>query len=127
MPFHYNAVGVLTSAGRVLLGGLFVVAGFHHLSMLPRMVDALHARGVPFPRLSLAMATAFQITAGVLLMLGLLVPPAALGLVVFTFSASVTRMNFWDLEGVMRDAAIRGWQSNLAIIGGLLIAAAQAL
>jgi putative oxidoreductase len=111
----------------MLLGGLFVVAGIRHLSMLPRLSTVLRTRGVPRPRLCLAVGTAFQIAAGGLLMFGLLVPPAAFALVVFTIVASVTMMNFWDLQGEMREAAIRGWQSNLAIIGGLLIAAAQAI
>jgi putative oxidoreductase len=33
-------------------------------------------------------------------------------------------LNFWDQEGPARQAALTGFQTNLAIIGGLLIAAA---
>lgn len=36
-------------------------------------------------------------------------------------------LNFWDMEGPAREAARNVWQSNLAIIGGLLIAAAHAI
>lgn len=127
MSFHGEAAFLLGCAGRGLLGGLFVVAGIRHLLIPPGLSAVLRSRGVPRPRLALTAGTAFQIGAGGLLMFGQLVLPAAFGLVVFTLVASVTMMNFWDLQGETRDAAIRGWQSNLAIVGGLLIAAAQAI
>jgi putative oxidoreductase len=113
--------------GRVFLGGLFVVGGIHHFFMLPPVTAALAARGVPFARVALIGASLFQALAGLLVMLGLWVAPAAIGLVVFTVVASVLLLNFWDMEGPARAAARTSWQSNLAIIGGLLIAAAQAL
>ena len=75
----------------------------------------------------LLVGSAFQFVAGLLLILGLFVAPAALGLVLFTFAASAMLLNFWDLEGPAREAAINVWQSNLAIVGGLLIAAAHAM
>jgi putative oxidoreductase len=34
--------------------------------------------------------------------------------------------NFWDMKGAEREAMKNVWLSNLAIIGGLLIAASQA-
>ena len=118
---------LLNVVGRVLLGGLFVVGGVHHFFILAPVTAALAARGVPLPRVALIMASLFQILAGLLLMLGLWVAMAAIGLVSFTLVASFLLLNFWDLEGSARDAAKTGFQSNLAIIGGLLIAASQAL
>ena len=118
---------LLRIVGRVLLGGLFVFGGIHHFFILPSVTAALAARGVPMPRVALIAASLFQALAGLLLMLGLYVAPAAIGLVVFTLAASFLLLNFWDMEGPARDAAKTGCQTNLAIIGGLLIAAAQAL
>jgi putative oxidoreductase len=111
--------------GRVLLGGLFVVGGMRHFWIFAGVAQAIGARGLPFPKLVLALGTAFEIVAGLLLILGLWVPLAALGLVAFTVLASVMLVNFWDMEGAARDNAINVWQSNLAIIGGLLVAAAH--
>ena len=118
---------LLRVVGRVLLGGLFVFGGIHHFFILPAVTSALAARGVPMARVALIAASVFQTLAGLLLMLGLWMAPAAIGLVVFTLIASFLLLNFWDMEGPARDAARTGWQTNLAIIGGLLIAAAQAL
>ncbi len=117
----------LAVAGRVLLGGLFAVGGLRHFSILPMMTEMLRARGIPFPRAALLAGTIFQIVAGVTLMLGSLVTPAALGLILFTFAASVVALNFWDKEGEERTVAINGWLSNLAIVGGLMVVAAQGL
>jgi putative oxidoreductase len=118
---------LLLVAGRILLGGLFVVGGIRHFFILPMVSQAMAQRGVPAPRLVLVSGSTFEVAAGLLLMLGILVPIAATGLVIFTLAASAMMMNFWDMEGAAREAALNGWLSNLAIIGGLLIAAAQSL
>lgn len=111
------------SAGRMLLGGVFVVGGLRHLPILPAVSEAMRARGVPFPRLAMAIGTAFQIAAGGLLMAGLFVGPAALGLIIFTIAAGILALDFWNKAGPERATAINIWQSNAAIIGGLLVAA----
>ena len=115
----------LLIAGRVLLGGVFVVAGTHHFFILPGVTAAMKARGVPAARLVLITGSVFQIVAGLLLVLGAYTMWASLGLVLFTVIASIMLLNFWDMEGAARESAWNGFQANMAIIGGLLIAAAQ--
>jgi putative oxidoreductase len=113
--------------GRVLLGGLFVSGGIGHLMSLPAMARNMGTRGVPAPMLALVSGTAFEIIAGTCLMLGLFVPLAALGLIVFTIAASAMMMNFWSMSGEQRINAIDGWNSNMGVIGGLLIVIALTL
>jgi putative oxidoreductase len=55
------------------------------------------------------------------------VAASAFCLIAFTIVASVMLLNFWDMEGPMRDTAEKMWQTNLAIIGGLLIAASYSI
>lgn len=117
---------ILLIVGRVLLGGLFVYGGAHHFFIIDAILPAMKARGVPAARLVLIGGSVFQILAGVLLMLGVFAGWAALGLVLFTLIASIMLLNFWDAEGPAREASLQGFQTNIAIIGGLLIAAAQA-
>jgi putative oxidoreductase len=117
---------ILLTVGRVLLGGLFVVGGAHHFFTLLVLVSAMKARGVPAARLVLVAGSVFQIIAGLLLMFGVYAGWAALGLVLFTLVASIMFLNFWDAEGPAREAARAGFQTNVGLIGGLLIAAAQA-
>ena len=117
---------ILLTLGRILLGGLFVFGGVHHFFILDLLTEVLRKRGVPMPWLVLIAGSIFQLVAGLLLMLGLFVAPTALGLIIFTLAASVMMCNFWNMSGAERDAMQNVWLSNLAIIGGLLIAASQA-
>jgi putative oxidoreductase len=116
---------LIVLAGRILLGGVFVVAGLRHLMIVPVLAVAVAARGVPFPRAVLLAGTAFQIGAGLALVLGFLTSWAALGLILFTIVASVLLVNFWDKEGEERIALTNAFQTNIGLIGGLMISATQ--
>ena len=118
---------ILVAAGRVLLAGVFVIGGIRHFGALPPITEALRARGVPFPRAALIGASLFQIGAGLLLAAGLFVFWAAIGLIGFTLVAGYLLVNFWNQQGEARAASINIWMSNLALIGGLLVAAATEL
>ena len=114
-------------AGRILLGGIFVVAGLRHLMIVPILTGAVEARGLPFPRALVLIGTGFQIAAGLTLMHGLYITWAALGLIVFTVVASIMLVNFWDKQGEERIALANAFQTNIGLIGGLMLAAAQGL
>jgi putative oxidoreductase len=118
---------IISLLGRLLLGGLFVVAGTRHMFLIPDLTQMIAARGVPFPRAALIAGSAFQFIAGLLLVFGLLLPIAAFGLVLFTLAASVMLLNFWDMDGQPRQNTINVWLSNMAIVGGLMITAAQGM
>ena len=111
--------------GRILLGGVFVVARLRHLIIVPVLTGAVAARGVPFPRPVLLAGTGFQIVAGLALVLGFFTSWATLGLILFTMVASVLLVNFWDKEGEERIALTNAFQTNIGLIGGLMIAATQ--
>ncbi len=118
---------VLWIVGRLLLGGLFVVGGVHHFFGLGGLTQFIASRGVPAAKLVLIVGSVFQTLAGLALIVGYQAFWAAIGLVVFTLIASAMFLNFWNHEGDARANAIKGWQSNMAIVGGLLVAAAHAL
>ena len=111
---------------RILLGSLFVIGGLHHLPIFGALSGQLAQRGVPLPRLALGLSTAWQIVLGVLLMAGLWVPWAALGLIAFTVIASLLLLNFWAMEGHARAEAQNQFLTNVAVVGGLLLAAVMA-
>jgi putative oxidoreductase len=118
---------MLVVVGRALLGCLFVAGGLRHLPVFDAIAKDMAKRGVPFPHVALAAGTAFQIAAGALLILGMFVVPAALGLIVFTIAATLMMLNFWNMAGETRVWCINNWLSNIGIIGGLLLVAAQGL
>ena len=118
---------LIVLAGRILLGGVFVVAGLRHLMIVPVLSAAVAARGVPFPRAVVLAGTGFQIAAGLSLMHGFFIAWTALALILFTIVASVMLVNFWDKEGEERIALTNAFQTNIGLIGGLMIAAAHGL
>ena len=120
-------IPVLIATGRVLLGFLFVAGGLRHVILFSAIAADMKQMGFPLPRLMLAAGTTFQIAAGTLLALGVLVVPAALGLIAFTIFASVMMLPFWSMQGSNRTWAYLNWLSNVGIIGGLLLAAAEGL
>ena len=124
---HGSLQDTLWLLGRLLLGGLFVVAGIRHFFIFGAVQQSIAARGVPFARLVLIAGSAFELLTGTLLIVDVAVAYAALGLAVFTIAASVMLLNFWAMEGSARESAINAWQSNLAIVGGLLVASAHSL
>ena len=115
---------LIVLAGKILLGGVFVVAGLRHLMIVPVLATAVAARGVPFPRAAVLAGTGFQIVAGLALVLGFFATWASLGLILFTIVASFLLVNFWDKEGEERIALSNAFQTNIGLIGGLLLAAA---
>ena len=124
-PTLHNA---LVALGQLLIGGLFVYSGINHFFIAPKVVPMIAARGIPYPHLTLYAGSIFEAACGACLMLGIAIVPAALGLVVFTIAASLMLVNFWDLpQGELREMLKVAFASNAAIVGGLLLAAAQAM
>jgi putative oxidoreductase len=117
----------LLLCGRFLIGGLFVVGGVIHFFKLDLLTQIMGARGVPLPRITLIAGSVFQTAAGLLLIAGFAIVPAAFGLIVFTIAASWMFLNFWDMDGPAREGAFNAFMTNIAIIGGLLVCAASAL
>jgi putative oxidoreductase len=119
---------ILLIVGRCLLGGLFVAGGIKHFFIMDSVLDMMKARGVPHPKLVLLAGSIFQLICGLLFILGISITLAAAGLIVFTVAASVMLLNFWDLEpGPAREGLMDAFLTNIALIGGLLIAAAYSL
>jgi putative oxidoreductase len=111
--------------GRVLMGGFYVVAGAHHFLTLDPMTKLIAAQNVPAPKAILIFGSLFQSVAGLLLIAGLFQLCAAIGLIVFTLTASLMLLRFWRLDGELRRNAMTQWRCNLALIGGLLALAAE--
>jgi putative oxidoreductase len=112
--------------GRFLLGGLFVVGGIEHFSALPLLTGIMAARGVPAARIVLIVGSIWQIVLGLMLIFGVLLAPAALGLILFILIASIMFLNFWDRSGPEKVTQRNAFLSNIAIMGALLMVAAQA-
>ena len=118
---------LIDQLGRLLLGSLFVYSGFFHFSALEPVSQMMRERGVPQPRTLLILGSVYEIVLGALLIVGYFRAPAALGLALFTLTASVMMVDFWNKSDAERVAMRNAFLANIAIIGGLLITAASDL
>lgn len=121
---HIEYTTILAGIGRLLIGAYFALAGIHHFRMIPQISQAIAARGVPAAKLVLLTGSTLQIVAGVLLAAGVFVRCAAWALIVFTITASILLVDFWNKRDAARETAVGTWKTNLALIGGLLVVAA---
>ncbi|RQR54578.1 DoxX family protein [Burkholderia sp. Bp9140] len=112
---------LLAHVGYVLLGLFYVANGVVHFKHFRELSDAMSARRIPLPGISLALGSSFQIIAGIALALQADVRLSALGLAAFTIAASFIFLDFWSRTGAARTAAISTWQTNLALTGALVI------
>lgn len=112
--------------GHLLLGGLFVFAGFDHFLRFEAVSGMLAQRGWTRPGPMLAVASVFQVV-GLGLALGVLRPWAALGLAAFTIAASLTLLDFWRFRGPQREGMRSGFLVNVGLLGGLILAFGESL
>ncbi|WP_167758564.1 DoxX family protein [Zemynaea arenosa] len=114
----------LQNLGLLCLALMFVRAGVVHFMHFGAVAGMLRARRWPAPALLLAAGSLVQIVAGI----GLLFAPTravSAGLLIgFTAAASITLLDFWHLTGRERTQPENAFFSNIAVCGGLLLAAA---
>lgn len=109
--------------GYALLGLYYALAGALHFKHFAALSSALAARRVPLPHATLAVASVFQLIAGLMLAAQVQMRFAALGLAAFTVLASLLMLDVRRTSGGAREAALRAWQANLALTGALLVIA----
>ena len=124
---EYDLPDLIFIAGRIMLGGLFVFAGIRHFTVLEPGTAAVAARGVPYPRAVFMGGSIFEAICGLLLMFGVYPVETSLALFVFTLTASIMLLDFWNKNGLERVVLFNNFSSNIGVLGGLLISAATAM
>jgi putative oxidoreductase len=105
----------LPFAGRLLIGGIFVMSGVSKLGAYAGTTAAISAVGLPFAALGFAVAVAVEIGLGVLLLIGYRARPVALALAIWcVVTAIFFHRNFADQNMFIH------FLKNLMIAGGLL-------
>ena len=120
-------IALLHHLGLVLLGGVFHWAGVEHFLRFRAIAASMAEQGIARPRLLLAAGSVLEIGAGLCLALGVGVPYAAAALAVFTIAATLMLLDFWRHSGEAREALRNGFAINVAVLGGLMVAAATGL
>jgi putative oxidoreductase len=106
--------------GRILLGIVFIPAGFGKIGGFAGTAGYIASKGLPLPEVGAAIAIAVEIVAGVALLLGWKARWAALALAVFTLVASVFFHAFWSVPPEQHMTQYLMFVKNIGIVGGLL-------
>ena len=120
-----NASPALNLIGRVGLAALFLPAGLSKVTGFEGTVGYIASVGLPMATLGAVLALLVEILGGLALIAGWHTRSAALALAVFTAVATVFFHAFWSVpaEQVMVQQLL--FFKNVAVVGGLLILAAQ--
>lgn len=118
---QYNPL--LPLVARILMGALFVVAGFGKLTAFSGTAGYLGKIGFPAPEAMAVLAIIFELGGGILLIIGWKARWAAWALVLFTVIATLAAHRFWDFEAAQRTMQMTQFLKNLAVCGGLLMVA----
>jgi putative oxidoreductase len=114
----------LVPAGRVLLALIFVTSGFAKLTGLQGTADYIAGAGLPLPLLLALGAGLLELGGGLALAVGFKARWAALALGVFTLAAGVLFHAYWWAPAEQAYVQQLMFMKNLAIAGGLFLAAA---
>lgn len=121
-----NSSGSLTSlGGRILISLIFVGSGLMKVMNFSMMTPMMEAKHFPLPAVALGAAAALEIFGGLAILAGLKTRIAAWLLFLFLIPTTLLFHNFWTMQGMERMDNQGHFMKNLAIMGGLLILAAN--
>ncbi|WP_404300886.1 DoxX family protein [Alicycliphilus denitrificans] len=117
-----NALNLL---GRLMLVALFLPAGIAKLTGFSGTAGYIASAGLPAPALAAAVALLVEILGSLALLFGFGTRIAALVLGLFTLAASFFFHAYWSAPADQAYVTQLLFFKNIAIVGGLLVLAAQ--
>lgn len=107
-------------AGRILLGGFFVVSGFNHFMNRETMAGYAGSKGVPSPDLMIAVTGLMLLAGGASILTGAYVTVGAALLVLFLLGTSFIIHDFWNMDGEQRMQEQVQFMKDMALLGAVL-------
>jgi putative oxidoreductase len=120
-----NLSSALSFIGRVLFVLLFLPAGIGKITGFAGTVGYINSVGLPAPELATVVALLVEILGSLCLLAGYQTRIASIVLAVFTLVATFFFHNYWTAPADQAFVAQLLFFKNIAVIGGLLILAAQ--
>ncbi len=124
---------LFVTIGRVLLGLFFVVSA---LLKIKAGIDAggvaglagyIGSRGLPQPQMLAYMVIAFELAAGILIVIGFLTTPVALLLAIYCLLTAGLFHNFWAVPTEQLQAQIAFFLKNVGLAGAFLVLAGEGI
>jgi putative oxidoreductase len=109
--------------GRLLMSVIFILSGFQKLMHFSQTASFMATKGIPLSTVALVLTIAIELGCGLLLITGFKVHYVAIVMALFMVPVTLTFHNFWAYQGADREMQMVNFLKNLAITGGLLVAA----
>ncbi len=120
-----SSAGATSLVGRILISLIFVMSGFQKFMMFSMMTGVAAAKHLPMPTLAIGAAATIEVLGGLAILAGFHTKLAAWVVFLFLIPTTLLFHNFWTMQGMERMDNQGHFMKNLAIMGGLLILAAN--
>lgn len=122
MKLQHPSVSFL---GRILITYIFATSGLAKILDWSGNVQYMSTRHLPFIPVLLAIALVVEVGGSICLLTGWRAREAAFIMFLYLLAVTVLFHNYWAFSGNLAGAQETHFRKNLAIMGGLLIIAAQ--
>jgi len=117
--------GVVSLIGRILIALIFLISGFFKIGGYSQIVSYAAAKGLPAASVAIACAAAVELLGGIAVLVGFKTRIVAWVLLLYLIPTTAIFHNFWALQGMEQQDNMIHFLKNMAIMGGLLILAAN--
>jgi putative oxidoreductase len=118
--FAASSADLLQLVGRILMGILFLTAGWGKLTNVAGATGYFTSLGIPSPELMPYLVGGLEFVLGICLILGLATRYAAVVAFIFVLVATAIAHRYWTYPPQAQAAQYGQFTKNLAIMGGAL-------
>jgi putative oxidoreductase len=115
---------VVSLAGRILLSAIFIFSGIGKIAAFS-MYTGYAGAHLPMPALAIAIAIVVELLGGLAILAGFQTRLASWIIFLYLIPTTFLFHNFWTMEGMARIDNQIHFLKNFALMGGLLILAAN--
>ena len=115
---------VVSLAGRILLSAIFIFSGIGKIAAFS-MYTGYAGAHLPMPAVAIGVAIAVEVLGGLAILSGFQTKLASWIIFLYLIPTSLVFHNFWTMDGMARMDNQAHFFKNVAIMGGLLILAAN--
>lgn len=116
-----NNVNTIALVGRILIGLLFVVAGYGKIGGFEGIAGYIGSKGLPMPQVLAALTIVLELGGGILLIAGYKVRWVALAFFLWLIPTTFIFHKFWGIDAAQVQNQMNHFLKNVAIMGAMLM------